>query len=90
MYESFDGSENVTLPMVLALHDKYRYQYHITRLAAGSLHTIYIRAVQEFDDLRSYSSWVTMNKTTSKLYLFVIIIKLFSRHCHDKKHFVLT
>ena len=78
MYESFDGSENVTLPM--ALHDKYRYQYHITRLAA----------VQEFDDLRSYSSWVTMNKTTSKLYLFVIIIKLFSRHCHDKKHFVLT
>ncbi|XP_063405189.1 tyrosine-protein phosphatase 10D-like isoform X3 [Mytilus trossulus] len=64
VYEENNDSENITLPMVLALHDKTSYQSHIMRLTAGSLYTIHIRAVQEFNDLKSYSSWVTMNKTT--------------------------
>ncbi|XP_076078559.1 tyrosine-protein phosphatase 10D-like isoform X4 [Mytilus galloprovincialis] len=64
VYEENNDSENITLPMVLALHDKTSYQSHIMRLTAGSLYTIHIRAVQEFNDLKSYSSWITMNKTT--------------------------
>ncbi|XP_052088192.1 tyrosine-protein phosphatase 10D-like isoform X3 [Mytilus californianus] len=64
VYEENNDSENITLPMVLALHDKTSYQSHIMRLTAGSLYTVHIRAVQEFNDLKSYSSWITMNKTT--------------------------
>ena len=75
MYEPADGSSNITLPNSLALHDVYSYQYEITKLQAGVLYTIYVRAVQVFNDLKSYSSWVTVNKTTSKFSLHQIVDK---------------
>ena len=66
MYTEFGESENISLPMVLALHDQTRYHNHITKLKAGSRYTVHIRAVQQFQDLKSFSEWVSMDKTTSK------------------------
>lgn len=56
--------------MVLALHDKSKYETHILSLKPGHHYSVYVQAKQVKDtgngSLVAYSAWQSVNKTTSK------------------------
>ncbi|XP_061167523.1 tyrosine-protein phosphatase 10D-like [Saccostrea echinata] len=67
-YHDWLDSGNTSLPMVLALHDKFKYETHILNLRPGHHYSVYVQAKQVLDagngSLVAYSSWQSVNKTT--------------------------
>ncbi|KAK3098725.1 hypothetical protein FSP39_022407 [Pinctada imbricata] len=66
-YHDVDASGNLSLPMILALHDVTVYSAHILNLEPGHRYTVYVQAKQEIETMVAYSPWVTTNKTTMPL-----------------------
>ncbi|XP_048769835.1 tyrosine-protein phosphatase 10D-like isoform X2 [Ostrea edulis] len=68
LYHDWLDSGNTSLPMVLALHDQYKYETHILNLKPGHHYSVYVQAKQIRDtgnsSLVAYSAWQSVNKTT--------------------------
>ena len=62
-------SGNTSQPIVIALHDKLKYETHILNLKPGHHYSVYVQAKQTKDTgngtLVAYSAWQSVNKTTS-------------------------
>ncbi|XP_061167520.1 receptor-type tyrosine-protein phosphatase eta-like [Saccostrea echinata] len=67
-YHDLLDSGNTSLPMALALHDKFKYETHILNLRPGHHYSVYVQAKQVIDagnsSLVAYCSWQSVNKTT--------------------------